>query len=91
MVYSITNQNLIIVHGGHATPGSQQHVEKRDGTKQATGGNLGHGVAGLGHQRHYPIFLGEDKQEYISLNGQTLVSVLSLDFKHTRRETVERV
>lgn len=66
MVYSLTSDDLIIVHGGHA-------------------------VAGLGAQRHHPIFRDQDGIEYISLNGQTLVPISSLTLdKYARRETVQR-
>ena len=66
MVYSLTSDDLIIVHGGH---------------KQA----------GLGHQRHHPIFRDQDGVEYVSLNGQTLVPISSLKLdQYARRETVQR-
>lgn len=66
MVYSLTSDDLIIVHGGHVQ-------------------------AGLGQQRHHPIFKDEGGTEYISLNGQTLVPISSLSLdKYARRETVKR-
>jgi hypothetical protein len=66
MVYSLTDQNLVIVLGGHKKPG-------------------------LGAQRHHPIFKNEAGEEYISLNGQTLVKVSSLTLdKWSRREVRRR-
>jgi hypothetical protein len=65
MEYHITDQNLVVVHGGH---------------KQA----------GLGHQRHYPVFKDEAGTEYVSLNGQTLHPISNLSFDNTRREVVKR-
>jgi hypothetical protein len=66
MVYSITNEDLIIIDGGHVR-------------------------AGYGSQRHYPIFKDEQGVEYISLNGQRLqkISTIQLD-QYSRRETVKR-
>jgi len=50
----------------------------------------GHAKPGLGSQRHYPVFLGDDKEEYISLNGQTLTKISNLDLSNSRREKVTR-
>lgn len=66
MVYQLTNEDLILVMGGHARPG-------------------------LGSQRHLPIFKGDDGEDYVSLNGQTLTKVSSLQLdEFARRETVQR-
>ncbi len=50
----------------------------------------GHKQAGLGHQKHLPIFRTEDGTEMVSLNGQTLVPISTLDYTNTRRELVKR-
>jgi hypothetical protein len=89
MVYSITNENLIVVHGGHSTPGAPEKIETRGGLKVKRG-HLGPGQPGLGHRRHYPIFKDANGNEMISLNGQTLVKISNLNFRHTKRETVKR-
>lgn len=92
MEYSITNQNLVIVHGGHSSPGVVHRVPTRGGGSKVKSTRLGPGKPGGGMQRHYPIFKGRDGQEYVSLNGQSLTAVSSLNLdKHARRETVQRV
>jgi hypothetical protein len=66
MVYSITNEDLIILDGGHVR-------------------------AGYGSQRHYPIFKDESGNEYISLNGQTLRKISTIDLgQSSKREVVKR-
>jgi hypothetical protein len=66
MVYSITNEDLIIVDGGHVR-------------------------AGLGSQRHYPIFKDDAGVEYISLNGLRLQKISTVDVGlYSRREAVQR-
>jgi len=61
----ITNENLIVLTGGHKT-------------------------AGLGAQRHLPIFRDEDGTEHVSLDGQVFRKISDLGFENTRRETVVR-
>lgn len=47
----------------------------------------GHAQAGLGSQRHLPIFVDDDGIEYVSLNGQTLTPLSNVkQDQHTRRE-----
>lgn len=51
----------------------------------------GHAKPGLGSQRHHPIFKTEDGREWVSLNGQTLVPVSSLQLdQYARRERAQR-
>lgn len=91
MIYSLTDQNLIVVLGGHSTTGAVTKIDNGRGSPRTKNGTLGPGKAGLGAQRHYPIFQTGDGEEWISLNGQTLVKVSSLNLdKHVRRETVKR-
>jgi len=91
MVYSLTDQNLVIVLGGHSTPGTVTKIDNGRGLPRTKNGTLGPGKPGLGTQRHYPIFMTEDGGEWISLNGQTLVKVSSLNLdQHARRERVVR-
>lgn len=51
----------------------------------------GHAKAGLGSQRHLPIFRDENGIEYVSLNGQILTPLSNVKTdQHTRREVVQR-
>lgn len=50
----------------------------------------GHPTAGLGSQRHLPIFRDESGNEYVSLNGQQLTNLKYVSQEGTRRETVNR-
>jgi hypothetical protein len=90
MVYKITNENLIVHSGGHATIASVQTIPRRGGGSRVVSAVLGPGRSDMGSQRHYPIFTDETGEEYISFNGQTLQKISSFNFPKTRRETVSR-
>ena len=72
--YRLLDHDLVVVHGGNGQPSNVIGQPIRAGSPA-------HGL-----QTHYPIFLGEDGEEYICKDGYNFVRLSDHKFDVHRRE-----
>jgi hypothetical protein len=72
--YTLTDHQITVIHGGHGVPSVNPDQPIKAGDRS------------LGHQAHYPVFLGEDGFEYICKDGYNFIRLDAQKFENHRRE-----